>query len=296
VRPATARTTAFGLDVYASPAPGVLAGALAWPTSRWLELRLDLRPSPADGWPSDARRVGIQHDKHGHERFTVSAHERAGYRLAGDGYGEHVLSRDGLRLRCAPHGAHDHDWQRFLIAQVLPFAAAVRGLEVLHAGAVVIGGRALLLLGASGAGKTTLALALTRLGAGFLADDAVALERSGERLLAHPGTPVAAVGRGQAERLLGIPTVPAPAPLGAVLCLERSADGPDVPCFEPLGDGAPLLASTFNLMLRDGERMGSLLEVCALAARERVERVTAGPGVDPAALAGAVMERLCAVW
>jgi hypothetical protein len=292
----TGRTTAFGLDVYASPAPGVLAGALAWPTSRWLDLRVDPLASEADDWPSDARPVGIQRDEHGEVRFTVAAHDRAGYRLAGDDYGEHVLSRDGLRLRSAPLGAYDEDWQRFLIAQVLPFAATVRGLEVLHAGAVVIGGRALLLLGASGAGKTTLALALTQLGAGFLADDAVALERAGERLLAHPGTPVAAVGRGWAERLLRIPTVPAPAPLGAVLCLERSADGPDVPCFEPLGDGAPLLASTFNLMLRDGERMSSLLEVCALAAKERVERVTAGPAVDPATLAGAIMERMCAVW
>jgi hypothetical protein len=296
VRPRSARTTAFGLDVYASPTPGVLAGSLAWPTSRWLELRLDAGVSRDDGWPSEARRVGIQRDEHGEVRFTVAAHERAGYRLAGDGYGEHLLSRDGLRLDCAPRGARDPDWQRFLIAQVLPFAAAVRGLEVLHAGAVVIGGRALLLLGASGAGKTTLALALTRLGAGFLADDAVALERSGERLLAHPGTPIAAVGRGEAERLLKIPTVPAPAPLGGVLCLERSSDGPDKPHFEPLGDGAPLLASTFNLMLRDGERMGSLLEVCALVAQERVERVTAGPAVNPAALAGAVMERMCAVW
>jgi hypothetical protein len=296
VSPRTVRTTAFGLDVYASPAPAVLAGALAWPTSRWLDLRVDPLAARADGWPSDARQVGIQRDEHGEVRFTVAAHERAGYRLAGDDYGEHVLSRDGLRLRCAPRGAYDEDWQRFLIAQVLPFAATVRGLEVLHAGAVVIGGRALLLLGPSGAGKTTLALALTQLGAGFLADDAVALESAGGRLLAHPGTPVAAVGRGWAERLLRISTVPVPAPLGAVLCLERSAEGPDVPCFEPLGDGAPLLASTFNLMLRDGERMGSLLEVCALAAKERVERVTAGPAVDPAALAGAVMERMCAVW
>ena len=296
MRPRTTRTTAFGLDVYAPSAPGVLAGALAWPTSRWLELAIDARPSLPDGWPADAQQVGVQRDRHGRERFTVTAHERAGYRLAGAGYGEHVLSRDGLRLRCAPRGAPDHDWQRFLIAQVLPFAAVVRGLEVLHAGAVVIGGRALLLLGASGAGKTTLALALTRLGAGFLADDAVALERSGDRLLAHPGTPVAAVGRGQAELLLKISTVPAPAPLGAVLCLERSAEGPDVPCFEALGAAAPLLASTFNLMLRDGERMGSLLEVCALAARERFERVTAGPAVDPTTLAGAIMERMCAVW
>ena len=51
-----------------------------------------------------------------------------------------------------------------------------------------------------------------------------------------------------------------------------------------------------HLMLRDGERMGSLLEVCALAAKERVERVTAGPAVDPATLASAVMERMCAIW
>ena len=64
-----------------------------------------------------------------------------------------------------PDGTGPGEWQRFLIAQVLPFAAALHGLEVLHASAVTVAGRALALLGPSGAGKTSLALALCRTGA-----------------------------------------------------------------------------------------------------------------------------------
>jgi hypothetical protein len=290
----TPRATAFGLDLY-SPLPlGVLEGASAWPTGRWLELGFDAGGPRSGDWPADAERLGVQRDEHGEVRFSVASHPRAGYRLAGERYGEHRLSRDGLRLRCARHGVPELEWQRFLIAQVLPFAAAVRGLEVLHAGAVVVNARAVVLLGPSGAGKTTLALALAELGAGFLADDVVAIEADGGRLLAHPGSPVAAVGRGPEERLVRIETARAPAPLGAVLCLDRRADGPGAPRFEPVGEGAPLLASTFNLMLREEERMRRLLDVCALAARGRVERVLAGPAVGPQALASAVMERLCA--
>ena len=100
-----------------------------------------------------------------------------------------------------PDQARPEDWQRFLIAQVLPFAAALNGLEVLHASAVAFGDRALALIGASGAGKTSLALAACRLGAELIADDVLALERREDRLLAHPGAPLAGVAHAEAERL-----------------------------------------------------------------------------------------------
>jgi hypothetical protein len=58
-----------------------------------------------------------------------------------------------------------------LLGRVIAFAALVEGRLALHASAVVIDGRAIALLGPKGAGKSTLALALVRLGARLITDD-----------------------------------------------------------------------------------------------------------------------------
>ncbi|HSF96521.1 MAG TPA: serine kinase [Thermohalobaculum sp.] len=50
----------------------------------------------------------------------------------------------------------------------------------LHASAVAVGGRGLLITGAPGAGKTTLALEMVALGAALIADDLVLVERRAE--------------------------------------------------------------------------------------------------------------------
>jgi len=55
-----------------------------------------------------------------------------------------------------------------------------RGFYMVHAAAMADQGRGLLIAGASGAGKTTLALALLRAGFGFLGDDTVFLTQRGE--------------------------------------------------------------------------------------------------------------------
>ena len=55
-----------------------------------------------------------------------------------------------------------------------------------QATAVAIGGRALLIEGAPGSGKSSLALALIDRGAKLIGDDGVMLEVSEGRLLAHP--------------------------------------------------------------------------------------------------------------
>jgi hypothetical protein len=62
------------------------------------------------------------------------------------------------------------------------------GLYMVHAAGLAVGGKGLLIAGQSGAGKTTLALALLRAGFDFLADDTVflSLRESGLRILAFP--------------------------------------------------------------------------------------------------------------
>ena len=63
-----------------------------------------------------------------------------------------------------------------------------RGLYMVHAAGLAVAGRGLLVAGQSGAGKTTLALALLRAGFDFLADDTVFLssEQNELRILAFP--------------------------------------------------------------------------------------------------------------
>ena len=103
-------------------------------------------------------------------------------------FGRFALSGDGAVLRCQPRtGLPSWQWQRFLVGQLMPAAALVQGLGPMHCAAALIDGRAVLLLGTSGAGKTTTLLHLVEQGAAFLADDVAALERAGEGVVAHPG-------------------------------------------------------------------------------------------------------------
>jgi hypothetical protein len=299
------RSTVFGLDVCSQQPIPYLQRSHASPTRRVLDVLFD--PCEVTDWPPDARLIGGQRTPDGKLAVRIEAHPRVGFQLSGPRYGRHVLSGDGRRLCCMPERAASEDWQRFFVAQVLPFAAAVNGLELLHASAVAFGGRSLALVGRSGAGKTSLALALARLGATLLADDVVALERAADGVLAHPGSPVAGVALAEArrlgarlddsgvlavderERVIPVPLARTPVPLRAVLFLERSLDGPGEPCFGCLDGAGPLLGATFNFVLDDPRRLVRLLDVCALAARGTVARVGFGPAVDADLLADCVM-------
>jgi hypothetical protein len=305
------RATVFGLDVHSDRPLPFLQGSGTGPTGRRLDISLlaedeDLR------WPDGAELISDQRDPNGDVSFQIERSAENGYRIWGPEYGSTVVSDDGRRLRGKLAEGGIDAWQRMLVAQGLPFAAALNGLEVLHASAVTVGGEAIALTGRSGAGKTSLALALCRNGALFLADDVLALERAEERLIAHPGTPVVAVDRAEAQRLRRAAEVdergalavnsreriePAPAsgepvPLRTLIFVDRRPDGPPAPRFEPAADAPALLASTFNLVLAEPGRLATLLDVCALLARGRVERVIAGPAVGPAELAAAIGQRI----
>jgi hypothetical protein len=242
---------------------------------------------------------------------TVDFAEPAGYLLWNEEHGRVLISVDGRELLCEPDGANER-WATIVAAQALPLAATLRGLEVLHASGVVIDGSAVLISGPAGAGKSSLAAALLRAGGLLLSDDAVALTLRDRALVAHAGSLALQLRTAEYERLsanersaLGGPdgaiegkrryvsaNAPAPAPLGGLFLLERSAAEPAV---ERLAAVSPfaLLASTFNLSVRTPERLRRQLElVAALAASGLVQRLRVQPGVDASALAALVRERV----
>jgi serine kinase of HPr protein (carbohydrate metabolism regulator) len=94
--------------------------------------------------------------------------------------------------------------------------------SVIHqASCVAIGGRALLLEGPPGSGKSSLALALIDRGAQLVGDDAVVLEPRDGRLWALPPPNIA----GMVEiRNVGLAKMPcAPAPVAIILALDHAA-------------------------------------------------------------------------
>lgn len=305
------RATAFGLDLHSEVQLSFLEGSSAKPTGRALAVSVQADNTQLD-WPDSAELVCDERQPDGSVIYQIETHPQAGYLIAGPEYGAYLLSGDGRQLRCAPGGRDEGAWQRLLIAQVLPFAALLHGLEVFHASAIVWNAEAVAFLGASRAGKTSLALELCRRGASFLADDVLALESSADGLIAHPGTPIAGVDHAEAERsrtadgssggellavnarerLVHVSGGAAAAPLGTLFFLDRHANGPEQPLFEPSADTQLLLAATFNFVLATPARLRGLLDVCALAAQLRVERIVVGPATDVSELGAAVEQRL----
>lgn len=102
--------------------------------------------------------------------------------------------------------------------------------ETLHATCVAIGGRAVLLMGAPGSGKSDLALRLIDRGAVLVSDDGTVIEGDGDRALASAPATIA----GQMEvRGLGIVGCPTVADVPVALCVLLDQPVPRMPA-EPL--------------------------------------------------------------
>lgn len=312
--PESLSTTAFGLDIRSETPLIFLGQASSTPTGRPLVISTNAGDTKDLGWPLAAELVCDERHADGSVIFRIEAHPESGYRISGPEYGAHLLSADGRRLTCFPEGRPDDAWQRLLIAQVLPFASLLQGLEIFHASAVVMGSTGVAFLGPSHAGKTSLALELCRRGASFLADDVLALEPSKEALVAHCGTSIAGVARADSARRPEPHLVPDNAivavnerehlvrirskydrvQLGALFFLDRTTDEREGLHFDVVAEPQTLLTATFNFVLATPERLHRLLDVCALAAQLRVERIVLGIDTDTAKLAVAVEHRLSA--
>lgn len=79
--------------------------------------------------------------------------------------------------------------QLLLIGPVTGILLQLRGLLVLHAAAVEVEGRAVVIAGNSGMGKSTTAAALVRTGGRLLADDVVAIDLGGAQPTVPAGSP-----------------------------------------------------------------------------------------------------------
>lgn len=96
------------------------------------------------------------------------------------------------------------------------------GTFVHQAGAVSIDGRALLIEGPPGSGKSSLALALIDRGAGLIGDDAVTLAGVDGQLIASPPPNIAGLIEVRGVGLVRLPPAD-PAPVGLILVLGGPA-------------------------------------------------------------------------
>lgn len=304
-----ARGSAFGLELEASfPIPG-----LAPPAGGGREVRLDLasRRDLLDAWsPDAATRISNRRMPNGRSAVAIDADADAGYLIRALGFGCFWISPDATRIRCAPLRVTAWRWQRYLIGQVLPLTAVLRGLEVFHASAVVGDHGTLAFIGMSTAGKTSVALNLVLGGARFMTDDVLAVSPAPDGgVLAHPGVGLASLrheagrrlseperarlgrrlGRDEDATRLALDLQDRPAPLRHAFILERREDGPLA--IEPMRPVDPrlLLGGSFNFIIRTPERLTNQLDLCArLANGVGVHRAAIPPSVGPAELARAV--------
>jgi HPr kinase/phosphorylase len=119
-----------------------------------------------------------------------------------------------------------------------------RAPVLVHATAIAIDGRAVLLRGPSGAGKSDLALRLIDGGARLVADDQVELRRAGERVVVTAPAAIAGLIEVRGLGILRVEAV-AEATLALLVDLVSSAEVdrlPEIRREEVLGVSAPMIA------------------------------------------------------
>ena len=141
------------------------SGAPAWRFERGV-----VAPSPGDAVPVPA---GADADW-----IRIARAPDGGFVLDFEDLARFELTADGARVRCeAGPDLPDDTLRHLLLDHVLPRVLALRGRHVLHASAV-LGPRGVIgFVGATGWGKSTLAIALARAGLPLLGDDALIVDR-----------------------------------------------------------------------------------------------------------------------
>ena len=142
--------------------------------------------SAVDG-ESSYRQVFGEADEVWCEFFSAPSHYRLAY---ANGLTFQVMA-GGREIRYASTDAEipDSTIRHLFLHQILPLAGSVQGRLILHAGGVVVAGRAVAFAGESGAGKSTLSYAFAQRGYAFLTDDMFAVERTTDGYDALPGLP-----------------------------------------------------------------------------------------------------------
>jgi hypothetical protein len=100
------------------------------------------------------------------------------------------VSADGIRVQAYPlAGADEGTVQHLYLNQVLPLMLSKQGRQVFHGSAVALEPGAVVFVGESGRGKSTLAASFAMHGIGFLTDDGLVLRPSDNGYLVEPSHP-----------------------------------------------------------------------------------------------------------
>jgi hypothetical protein len=303
---APARSRALGLEVTTGFHVPALPACEAHNGAR--PVAVDVAAAVPNGWDdAGVRRVAQLPAPPAEPVACVEEHPDLGWRLWAVDQGMFVVSPEGAQVVCVPGMVPPDARHRFLLAQVLPFVAVLQGLELLHASAIAVDGRAFGIAGASGAGKTSVALRLFLGGAAWMADDVVALEAADHGTLAHPGPAQVCIRANEARGLrsaerarLGrqiasypdkvlhvVRRHPGPLPLEAVFFLERG-DGDEF-VLEPITDPHALLGSLFWSAIPTSPRLLSALDTTArLSQATTLLRARVPPALGAAGLAQAL--------
>lgn len=186
--------SAFGLRVRADDA---LPGLVPRPGGDGADVSIWLRGTPdafdEDRWRDAAAPVYVSADRDEWGRPVLTVDRRGAdgvYRLRyADGIA-FLVDRAGREIRATwPEPWTVDDVATYLVGSVFAFALRLRGITCLHASAAAVEGRAVVFVGALGAGKSTLVAALARRGYPVISDDVVALGATGEGHVVHPGPP-----------------------------------------------------------------------------------------------------------
>jgi hypothetical protein len=220
--------------------------------------------------------------------MSVDVDADGAYLVEAPGYGAHVVSADGLRITSVLEHDAPWNWQRLFVAQALPLAATIRGLEPLHASAVNFGGEVIAISAPSGTGKTSIAMHLVARGAVLVTDDVLAVELTSSGVNVHPGARLLSA---QSHELATIPADgrprlgvvldvgekvylrplldPEPRPLAALYLLTRQPEG-DRPRIVEQAPANPrdLLAMTFFTYVTSRERLTRHLEFASRLAQQ----------------------------
>ena len=152
-------------------------------TARYLDAHMEVvDATPGDGWtirssvPGARPPAGVPVDSFG-ETYRIAMLAGGGMVIAHPGTPDQYWKPADRSVAIdAPPGAHGYAMVQstYTAARRIALLSAARGgMTVLHAAAVSLDGRGVLICGRKGAGKTTLALALLGRGAGYLASDRV---------------------------------------------------------------------------------------------------------------------------
>lgn len=112
------------------------------------------------------------------------------YLLRFPGLADFTVSADGAEVSALPvPGVDNSTVEHLYINQLVPLALSRQGQPAFHASVVTVPGGAIAFLGATGAGKSTLAASYALSGGAFLTDDALLVRETPDGCMASPSHP-----------------------------------------------------------------------------------------------------------